>query len=345
MHDVVVSIRDQDFDLADVVLVGFVEGTWLPFEQSIAAGLACEAAAEGLETADDVRRAAITFRRARHLIAGDELDDWLIARNLSRDDWRGYLRRHCLRQRFAGQLAGIVARYPVSPLQVAEFLPVEMPCDGILQRCATTLVEWAAPVAESGGDSRDMAAALVSALAADVSASAATTVLDVGTHDLHRRLGRLLALRASFERFVERVSGDVAIGRFLAGRRLDWLRLQCRELGVDSGDAAHEVVMCLREDGLEPEEVARLAGAQLVERTVAVEDVRPALAVRLVSALPGDVIGPLPGDDGASRVLLVDARLFPSVDDPVMRKRARSELVAAALEPLLAGAVRWHATV
>lgn len=341
MHDVVVSIRDQDFDRADIVLVGFIDGTWLPFERSIAEALACEAAGEGLETADDIRRAAISFRRAHGLLAAEELDDWLTAHNVSRDDWRRYLDRHCLRQRFADRLPEIVAHYPVCPTQVAQLLPVEAACDGILRRGAATVVEWAAPVSQDGGASRDT----VAALAADVSASAAGTVLDVGTDELRRRLGRLLDLRASYERFAERVSGDDAIGRCLAGRRLDWLRLQCRELGVDSGDAAHEVLMCLREDALEPEEVARLAGAQLVERTVAIEDLAPPLAARLMSALPGDVIGPLPGDDGASRVLVVDARLVPSADDPVMRQRARSDLVAAALEPLLAGAVRWHATV
>jgi hypothetical protein len=338
MPNVVVSIRNEDFDRADVVLVGFVDGTWPTFERSIAAGLACQAAGNGLATADDVRRAAITFRRAHHLLAGDELDDWLTTHSLSRDDWRGYLHRHCLRQRFAGQLAEILADYPVSPYQVVELLPVEMACDGILQRCATTLVEWAAPISDGGGTSRDM----VAALAAEVSASAAGTVLDVGIDDLHRRLGRLLALRGGYERFVEQVSGDDAIARCLAGRRLDWLQLRCLELSVASDDAAHEVLMCLREDGLEPEEVARLAGAELLERTVAIEEVAPPLAAQLVSAVPGEVLGPLPGDDGASRVLIVNARLFPSPEDPVMRQRAQAELVAAALEPLLAGTVRWH---
>jgi hypothetical protein len=296
--------------------------------------------------ADAVRMLAIAFRRARRLIAGDELASWLTERGLSRGDWTGYLRRQVLREREPNELAEIVARHPVPLEEVTMILLSEAVCDGILLRCANTAVAWAAAAHDSGIDSTAATAdGVVAGVAAEVAASAASRVFDLYGPEVGVRLARLLALRASHERFVTRVAGDRALRECFDGHRLGWLRLRGIELRFDDEGSAQEGAMCLREDRLVPADVARLAGAGLVEQVSLLEDAPPHLAPLLAGAQVGDIVGPYTDPAGRKCILSVAAREPPSPDDPELRERARRELVGAALEPLMVGTVRWHGSL
>ena len=334
-----VRVGRHDFDRADLVLVGFVDGSWPALERSVAAGLAAERTG-GPADPGALRDAAVAFRRARGLLAADELDAWLDAHDVSRDDLTGYLRRRVLRESVHMGLD------PVPVEDVAAVLEVEAACDGILATCADSAASWAAAAQATGlPDTTTGDEAAVATVAGAVAASAASLILDLDVDDLLRRIDRLLGLRAAYDRFVTAVTGDDAIRDCLAAHQLDWLRVRAVELTFDDEGAAEEGAMCLCEDKLAPEEVARLAGAQLAERTVALDGATPELAALLVSARPGDVVGPVVDPAGRHRLLVVADRLPPAADDPAMRERAGRELVAAALEPVMAGAVRRHAAL
>ena len=343
MRDAVVSIRGHAFDRPDIVLVGFVDGSWPAFERSARDGLACDRDAGGRAAAEEVRAAAAAFRRSRGLLAADELEAWLVERDLSRAALTAYLRRRVHVEAHAGELDEIVARNPVSVDDVAGILVAEAACDGIMDRCATTAAEWAAVAEAAAADITVGSPEAAVALAARVGASAASRILDLGDEELAARIGRLLGLRAAFECWVTNVANEAATAACIDAHRMDWLRFDCVELRFDREDAAREGAMCLREDGLQADEVARMAGAALSSRSVVLAEADRALASLLVAAEPGDVVGPVPGDGGTSRLLVVTARVPPSNDDPALTGRARDELVAAGLEPLVAGMVRWHA--
>ena len=349
VRDAIVSVRTFDFDRPDLALVAFIDGSWAPFERSVAAGLACEHQSGNAADAQAIRAGAVSFRRARGLLAGDELEAWLAQHNMSRGEWTGYLRRRVLRDRADDAMAGILTEHPVSLGDVAQILDVEAACDGILQRCGNTVVGWAAAAHSEGlgavTPTIDANAARALAIAAQVNSSAVSTLFDLAGEDLLRRINRLLSLHAAYKCFVQRVTSDAAIRECLAVHQLDWLGVCCVDLSFANQDAAYEGAMCLREDGLDPNEVARLAGANRVDRMIVLDEAAPELASLLVSAQTGDVIGPLPIDAGRSRLLVVVDRLPPSPTDPVLRERARNELAAAALEPLTAGMVRWHAAL
>lgn len=339
VHEAVASIGDQEFDRTDIVLVGFVDGSWPPFEGLARAGLACDRDAGGKVGVDDLRQAAVAFRRSRGLLASDELDAWLEARDLSRAALTAYLRRRVLVEAHAGELDEVIQRNPVSKDDVAAILLAEAACDGIMRRCATTAVEWAGAPGDAGLGSSEAALAV----AADVRSSAASRVLDLDDAQLATRIGSLLDLRAAFECWAASVASKPAIAACIDAHRMDWLRFDYVELGFDGDDAAREAAMCLREDGLEVGDVARTAGAALTERSLLLGAADRSVASLLVAAQPGDVLGPMPAEGATSRLLVVASRLPPTGDDPALVARARQELVAAALEPLLAGMVRWHA--
>lgn len=329
MADAAVSIGDQDFERADLVVAGFLTGEWPSFERSVGRGLALERAGGPSVDAVAIREVAISFRRVRGLVAADQLDAWLAERHVSHDELTAYLRRQVLRER-----EHVAADDPVSTADVVEILNVEATLGGLVGRCAATVVAWAAAAgaAGPGPDPTDSDTADL------VASSAAARVYDGLTGDnLARRLGRLERLRAGHGRFVAQVAGDRAIADCLARHRLDWMAVRCVEIVFADDGAAREGMLCIREDGLDPTEVASLAGAGLTERTVVLER-EPALIPFLESAQRGDVAGPLAG----SRVLVVVDRVPPSAEDPALRARARDELVAGALETLTAGKVRWH---
>lgn len=332
------------------MLAGFIDGTWPEFERSVQAGLACELAAATAVSRTDpdlTRSVAVAFRRERGLLAGDQLRTWLAERGVTPDDWAAYLRRSVLRERCVESLDGILARQPVPVEDVARILPAEVACNGILRRCATTVIGWAAaassPALGVAPERPQPDHRRVEALTHDVTNSAAgSRLIDLGTADIPMRLGRLLALRAAYEWFLDEVSSEVALRGCLDSYRLAWLRFRGTELRCASHGAAREALMCLREDGLDPGEVVRLAGAELRELAIVLQEAEPALASLLVSAQPGDVLGPLEDDAGRIRLLLITERVAPSLGDPELFERARREVVRAALESLTAGMVRWH---
>jgi hypothetical protein len=339
VHEAVASIGDQEFDRADIVLVGFVDGSWPHFEGLARAGLACDRDAGGKVEIDDLRAAAEAFRRSQALLAADELQAWLDERNLSRAALTAHLRRRVLVATHAGELDEIVARNPVPVDDVAGILLAEATFQGIIRRCADTAVEWAGAPGDVGLGPSEPALAV----AADVRRSAAGRILDLEDAELAARIGRLLDLRATYERWVASVATESAVRACIDAHRMDWLRFDYVELRFDGDAEASEGAMCLREDGLEVGDVARMARAALSEGSVLLGGADRAVASLLVAAQPGDVVGPLPGDGGTSRLLVVTGRVPPTGDDPTLVARAGQEVVAAALEPLVAGMVRWHA--
>jgi hypothetical protein len=100
-------------------------------------------------------------------------------------------------------------------------------------------------------------------------------------------------------------------------------------------------VLCVRDDGMQLEAVAQLAGVDVAHEHALLCDVPPVLAAQLLSASRGELIGPVEHGE-ATAIVVVDAKLPPSSDDSEIVRRARRELLTRALERELATRVRWH---
>ncbi|HEX4108239.1 MAG TPA: hypothetical protein VHX88_08910 [Solirubrobacteraceae bacterium] len=151
---------------------------------------------------------------------------------------------------------------------------------------------------------------------------------------------RIDAVLAAEGALRERVATPERIERCLGTHRLDWQRLRWRQLDFPSEGAAREAALLVREEGLALEDVAGIAHGELQAREAYCEEV-PALAGILMSAAPGDLLGPLAGEETWRVIVLVDRRA-PSLEDEWLRARAEEELIADALERHLAGRVIWH---
>ncbi|MGH2761729.1 MAG: hypothetical protein ACRDL0_08000 [Thermoleophilaceae bacterium] len=312
----VFSVDDEGYRWEDVVLAARAWGEWATVESGAAEGVACahRAAAEGAPfSQDDLGSAASAFRYARHLLAGDEMKAWLERWELDVEGWEDFIRRSLMRERWSAELAETAARFPAPAGEVSRALWVDAICSGALE-------------------------AFAHALAARAAVHAA---LDPPAERAPETASRIALLEESFHRFRERVLTSEALEQLVRARETDWLRFQCRALTFPHEGMAREAALCVRDDGMELEEVAGNAGASVERLHVLLEDAEPPLEDLLVSAGEGELLGPLPVGE---RFLLVsvDSKTNPSLEDSSIRERAERELVERAVRQEAINRVRWH---
>jgi hypothetical protein len=314
-HRSLFTVSGRTYAWEDVLLAAELRGELSAVERQTRQGLACLrrlAAEAGTVPAEAVRAAATVFRYDRNLLAAEELEAWLDAHGLTVSDWNGYLRRLVLRERWLDELERIEIQFAVGDEEVEAALPPEALCTGFLRRAAERLAEDAA-LAEANDaveDSPDRRA-LLAALAR-----------------------RAAAVRA-------RVPTPPEVEREIAAHALDWIRIEAETLELDDAEAAREAALCVRVDGRPLAEVADECGVPANALVLYLGDADPQLQTALVSAIPGELIGPVA--HGAVHLLLqLRAKSEPSADDPELGRRAAAVLAARTVDRELRDRVVWH---
>lgn len=138
----------------DVVVRARATGHWEALEDDVRAGIAAlrELDARGEAPDDnDVEEAARAFRYARGLLAGDELDAWLVSRGLTTPGWEAYLRRSLALDLFP-EPDGVGN---VRAEEVAAGVWPEGICSGVLEELASELATLVAVAPDVPADARD----------------------------------------------------------------------------------------------------------------------------------------------------------------------------------------------
>jgi parvulin-like peptidyl-prolyl isomerase len=97
----------------------------------------------------------------------------------------------------------------------------------------------------------------------------------------------------------------------------------------------------VRVDGRAIADVAAACAAPLRRVRVYLGDAEPALSSALLTAQPGELIGPVSNED-AYVLLAVNDRTPPAPTDPELRRRAETLLVQRAVKRALENKVAWH---
>ena len=284
-------------------------------ETEVQQALACLrlAAEDGPPLAREAERStAVAFRRARRLLAAEDLEAWLAARNLTVAQWRHYIRGEALRRRHAAELDVVVERSRVDAAAVQEQF-------GLWGWCSEAIPRWAEQLA-----SRVAAAHASSEHAGDPRPD---------PHDLD-------TLEELYDRFAADAATADRLEALLAARYLDWLRLEIDMAVFDSPDTAAEARLCIRDDGWSLSEAARAGQARLQRRDLLVEAFDADIRHVFVRAREGDLLGPLPV---AGRPTLVQVRrkAAPSRDDEELRLAATREIVATVVAREVDDRVEW----
>jgi hypothetical protein len=164
-----------------------------------------------------------------------------------------------------------------------------------------------------------------------------------------RDLARLVAvspgapvdqLDEAFDRFCAGASDGAAEAHEVETNRLEWLRFAYEAVVAADEGAAYEAVLCVRADGDSLGQVAGRAGLELEQDECWLDELEPALATRFLAATPGELVGPVPVEDGFV-VAHVLTKTAPSLADEDVRVRAHEAAVDRVVSRLVADRVVW----
>lgn len=316
----VFTVGGVDYRWEDVILAAESWGDWPRLVARTRLGLELLGSSEDEAVTDDeLEAAASEFRYARDLVTAEEMEAWLERWGLDIESWMLALHAALLRRKRGSELPSADA----SPEDEEEpdgwerALAAEAATSGDLSRFAERLAGRAA---------------LFQWLVEDGQAEPP----DPG--DRPRLLARL---EESFQALRTRLATPEALAERIKSRRADWTSVTTRVLRLSSEDAAREALLSIREDGETLEAVARDAKTEVEESRAFLEDVEPALRDRLMSARPGDMVGPLAVAGGVALFLVVEKRT-PSLDDAAPARRAEESLLAALTAREVDNRVKWH---
>jgi hypothetical protein len=293
---------------------------------------------------DDLRREAEAFRRQRRLHSGDDLRSWLERRALDEADWREHLRRSVALQSQLEPFAGSIADD-----EVEGALVVDLACSGWWSRVADEAVRlWSAeralrrrgshPPEEARAQNTDDGDG-IGASFEEMAKRIAECVPSLGTLDVEWCADRLRALesrRQDLADVVDACSEPDAVARQIRERAVDWTAFVYDEIVLPNLTFANEALMCARDDGLPPGDIAARARVPLERRDRRRDQISTGIAAMLTGAVVGDALGPFDEDDGVHVIWLHDRRV-PSPDVPKLREAAIAELVSERLDRAAAG--------
>lgn len=303
------AVDGRAFAWEEVLVAAELRGELETLEAQTHQGLACARRAVAEDDAvppESLRAAATAFRYEHDLLAAEELEAWLRDRGLSLSEWNDHLRRLLLRERWTDELDRIESEFAAAADEVERILPVEAICTGFLRRAAEQLAEDAALAAPAGDGEVPIPAIL---RAAD-------------------------AVRA-------RVPSTEEIEHEVAAHALDWIRIEAETLELPDLEVAREAALCVRVDGRPLDDVAADCGLAATALVLYLGDADPDLRTALVSAGPGELIGPVERP-GGHLLLHLRAKTEPSMNDPELGRRAAAALAARGVERELRDRVLWH---
>ena len=342
MTQVVFVVGGQPYDWADVALAARLWRDWDILEEEVRQGLAC---VKRLEDADEepdpdqITAAAEAFRYERDLLTAAETEAWLKLWDLTAESWMAYIERSVLRTEWAPELPEIVARYPAEADEVADAIGAEGVCSGHFVQFAWKLAGRAAVYQRmqadrangtfpEGGDER-------------VTEVAGQELPGIDLSVRREKMVTLARLEPAFARFRELVLTSGAIRDAVNAHHLDWIRLDCRAVSFPDQQMAQEALLCIREDGAELAEVRRAAKSAVHEARFFLDETDAGSRHAFLSAIKGDLLGPLPINGGFS-LFRVHDKILPSADDPAVRQRAERDALNRAVQQEINNRVRWQ---
>ncbi|HEV8439577.1 MAG TPA: hypothetical protein VGT40_15925 [Methylomirabilota bacterium] len=348
LFEPVFALAGRRYDWADVVLWARTWGGWADFEAGVRLGLAwVKRAEDGDEDLSpdesEVEDAANEFRYDRGLLSAEEMEAWLARCGLSAEAWMASMRRAVLKRKWSHVAEMIGRDSPVTDEDVAAVLWCDGVCSGELTRYAREVAGRAAVCARLREEDEafdDAVAPEVRKMFASAPEGMAGTVLDLDPEACREKLAHLARLEVALRHFSARALTSRAVHDQLSAHYLDWIRLDCHVVSFPDEQMAREAVLSVREDGLPLSEVAELAGATADDARVYLDEAAPSLREHLLSAAKGDLVGPVPVDEGFLVVLVRD-KVLPTEADPEIRRRIERSAIARLLVREIDARAEW----
>jgi hypothetical protein len=306
---------------------------------------ACEAKADSgdLEADEDAVDAGIEqFRVENDLISAEETEAWLEKRGITADDLQEYFTRGYWRDTLGESVTcEEIGPSGLSPDLIGE-LEMELLMSGALGALAIglsrRLVARASAGAQIGSAQLESERALFLGRTGLEPANVAGWLgsLDRG----NEWLDGMLAMEASYRAMSGSALTPERLSRALGAMRLPLTRLELERVEFDSIDAAREGRLCVRDDNLQLEEVARESRFPFRRLEVWANDLPEDQRQKLLCAEIGEVQDPafLEGVFNLSRVV---RRTEPTLDNPAVRHAVEQSVLDSHFSEAGARTISW----
>ncbi len=337
------AFKEAGVSVGEVVRSSFVRGELKGNIAAIALKDACQEEAERLGLDADepsIDGAVERFRYDHDLISAEETERWLEARGLSADELQEYF----VRGHWAETLGDKVDRGEGPPVsaELLRALEAELLVSGVFGPLATALGRRmiARDRAEAPASAERVEAErrrfLKSAHLKPRGVKAWLEILDRN----EAWLEGMLALEAAFRERCESILTTDRLARSLSSARLTLTCLEIERVDFDSVDAAREAHLCVREDGLTLEEVARQTRYPFERLKFVAEDLPEEERQRLLCAPIGLVQEPAQVE-GVFRLTRVTGKKDPALSDTLVRERLERRILDSYFSETSSKEIRW----
>jgi hypothetical protein len=283
--------------------------------------------------------AAVAFRYQYDLITAEETEAWLEARALNLSDFSDHFAREYWGKTFGSRVAPDDVRFTSASIDQRELLATELVLSGEFDRMATRLA-WRVASLEGNAPvvSESEAAAMTGALPSNLAARA-EWLHAIGRDEAW--LEEMVAFEAIYRSRCAKLLTREACDRELSSLRLPLTRLEVEVIELESRNAANEALMCVRDDGMSMEDVAREGRYPYRRSELVLEEIAPELQQKYLSLTPGSMLEPTGHADGfvLSRLL---AKHEPSADEAPVRARIEQRILERHFADLTSSRVDWR---
>jgi hypothetical protein len=331
------------YTVRDVIDAAFFRGEldapWQEFLLALAAEK--QALDEEREPNDDVVDAAVqTFRYEHDLITAEETERWLTERGLTLGDFGDYFARRFWRETIAASRVEPID-YHLASAETRELFVAELMLSGELARIATAF-SWrlaAAAAEQAPPDPGLVSAARREFVECLEPLALADWQLSAGRDE--EWLNHLAGLEANFRIYCERLLTPQVRERELVTLRLPLTVFELEVIEFDSHDAAREALLCVREDNMAMEEVAREGRYPFRREQLLMENIAPDVQQRFLSANAGELMEPMELD-GGHRLCRIVGKKEPDPQDPAVRARVEQRILDRHFAELSSRLVHWQ---
>jgi hypothetical protein len=278
---------------------------------------------------DAVDAAAEAFRYNHDLITAEETEQWLDARSLSLEDFTGYCTRQYWRSATKEKIEPDDIDLVSASPELRNLFTAGLVFSGQLSRLNTHLTWRLAALSTIGQTNLECERTGAERKAFLERTQVKESKLKGWLGQLARDekwLDEMVRLEAAYQKLREQVLTPQQRQKQLTSLRMPLTQFEAEVIELESGEAAKEALLCIRQDGMSMEEVAAEARYPYRRITFLHKAVPEELKQKFWSASAGDVLDPLPRGEGFE-LYRITRKIEPNPTDPEIQDRIDEHLL------------------
>jgi len=296
------------------------------------------------EDEERVQAMADEFRYDHDLISAEETEAWFAARGLTMDDFHAYVMRRFWDEQLADHESPAAVDFAFAPSEQRDLLRIDVLISGLFERLAVALSWRMAASRGSGGAEQGLADSQ------ELERNRFIERAGMEPSAIEKWLAALgkdaawfqeqLRMEAAYRAHCERALTAEKRARMLNSSRLQLTRLEVETVEFDRGEALNEAYLCVHEDGLPMEELAKMGRYPYSRKEFLVEDLPEYWQRRFLAVPDGATLEP-EADDGVFQLCRLLRKQEPRIDDPSVLSRIDQRILEAHFTELSGQCVRW----